>query len=244
MRVILDTDLGMGLPGSEIDDGFALALMVADPTFDIEFVTTVNGNIDVDSATHLSMELLDRLGRPEVPVIRGAARPLTEPDRAHSEPVRELYGHHVPAPGFAAAEIAKAVLAAPWRNLGCGYRAPSRTSPPQLRSIRPSPPRRGRSSSWVECSWATRIDSTCRASSTSGWIPTRRTRSCTDGANLKLVGLDVTLQVRLTRDHAAAMAASGRSFGRYAGECTLAWIDRLSSELPGDVTLRDSCAIA
>lgn len=30
VRVILDTDPSMGSPGSEIDDGFALALVVAD----------------------------------------------------------------------------------------------------------------------------------------------------------------------------------------------------------------------
>ena len=31
VRIILDTDLAMGQPGSDIDDGFALALAVADP---------------------------------------------------------------------------------------------------------------------------------------------------------------------------------------------------------------------
>jgi inosine-uridine nucleoside N-ribohydrolase len=50
-RVLLDTDLSMGEPGSEIDDGFALALAVADPGISLELVTTVNGNTDVDTAT-------------------------------------------------------------------------------------------------------------------------------------------------------------------------------------------------
>ncbi|MEE1746315.1 MULTISPECIES: hypothetical protein [unclassified Streptomyces] len=31
MRVILDTDVAMGAPGYEIDDGFALALIAAEP---------------------------------------------------------------------------------------------------------------------------------------------------------------------------------------------------------------------
>ena len=38
MRVILDTDPSMGSPGSEIDDGFALALLAADDVFQLDLV--------------------------------------------------------------------------------------------------------------------------------------------------------------------------------------------------------------
>ena len=67
-RIILDTDLAMGAPGSDIDDGFALALAHADPGIRLELVTTVNGNTDVESATLLTLELLEQLGLTEVPV--------------------------------------------------------------------------------------------------------------------------------------------------------------------------------
>ena len=46
-RIILDTDLAMGVPGSDIDDGFALALVLAESALSLELVTTVNGNADV-----------------------------------------------------------------------------------------------------------------------------------------------------------------------------------------------------
>ena len=62
MRVILDTDLGIGLPGSEIDDGHALALLLADDSFDVE------------TATSLCLELRDRLGRSDIPVVRERPR--------------------------------------------------------------------------------------------------------------------------------------------------------------------------
>ena len=75
-RILLDTDLAMGAPGSDIDDGFALALALADPELSLELVTTVNGNTDVDTATRLSVELLARLGREDIPVVRGAGAPL------------------------------------------------------------------------------------------------------------------------------------------------------------------------
>jgi hypothetical protein len=35
-RILLDTDLAMGAPGSDIDDGFALALALADPDLSVD----------------------------------------------------------------------------------------------------------------------------------------------------------------------------------------------------------------
>src|SRR4051795_11239591 len=80
-RIVLDTDLAMGQPGSDIDDGFALALALAEPGLSVELVTTVNGNTDVDNATRLTVELLQRIGR-EVEVVRGAGRPLVRSEPA------------------------------------------------------------------------------------------------------------------------------------------------------------------
>ncbi|MEE1746314.1 MULTISPECIES: nucleoside hydrolase [unclassified Streptomyces] len=75
-------------------------------------MTSVNGNIDVDSATRLSLELLDMLGRA---VVRGAAAPLAGPERAPSapEPVPETSSARVAAPGYAAAGIARRVVESP-----------------------------------------------------------------------------------------------------------------------------------
>ena len=74
-QTILDTDVAMGIKGEDIDDGFALAFAIADPYFDLKLVTTVDGNIDVDTATSQAEFLLERLGT-DVPVVRGADRPL------------------------------------------------------------------------------------------------------------------------------------------------------------------------
>jgi purine nucleosidase len=85
-RIIFDTDLAMGAPGSDIDDGFALALAHADPELQIDMITTVNGNTDVESATVLTLELLDRLGRSDIPVYKGAAASFTHPERVREAP--------------------------------------------------------------------------------------------------------------------------------------------------------------
>ena len=109
-RILLDTDLAMGEPGADVDDGFALAFALADPELSVELVTTVNGNTDVDTATRLTMRLLERLGRGDVPVARGAATPLAgnwtrggpRVDRADA-----------PLPGHAALSVVERVMAEP-----------------------------------------------------------------------------------------------------------------------------------
>ena len=95
IRMILDTDLGLGEPGTEIDDGFALALAVADPDIQLELITTVNGNTDVETATLLTLELVDRLGVSNIPVVKGASAKLMRPEMARQAPkaIVEKYGH-------------------------------------------------------------------------------------------------------------------------------------------------------
>ena len=72
--VILDVDTG-------IDDALALALVVRSPRVELVAVTTVAGNVDVERATSNTLAVLDWLGATEVPVHRGASRPLVRPHR-------------------------------------------------------------------------------------------------------------------------------------------------------------------
>jgi inosine-uridine nucleoside N-ribohydrolase len=72
--IILDVDTGT-------DDALALAYAVASPEIDLVAVTTVAGNVDVGRATANSLAVLDWLGASDVPVFRGASRPLVRPHR-------------------------------------------------------------------------------------------------------------------------------------------------------------------
>lgn len=68
--LILDCDPG-------IDDALALFLALAHPErFELLAITCVNGNRPVDITTDNARALADLAGRPEVPVYRGADRPL------------------------------------------------------------------------------------------------------------------------------------------------------------------------
>ena len=67
--IILDCD-----PGH--DDAIALLLALASPEVRLLGVTTVSGNQTLDKTTANAIRVLDHVGRDDVPVAAGAARPL------------------------------------------------------------------------------------------------------------------------------------------------------------------------
>ncbi|RLF04683.1 MAG: nucleoside hydrolase, partial [Thermoprotei archaeon] len=69
MRVAVDTDIG-----DDIDDALALALAALSPELELVAVTTVYG--DVRTRAKLAARLLRALGREDVPVAAGTAKPL------------------------------------------------------------------------------------------------------------------------------------------------------------------------
>ncbi len=71
-RILLDTDPG-------VDDALAFLLAFASPEIKVEAVTTVDGNVDVEKGTRNARQLLEFLGRDDVPVARGASHPMLRP---------------------------------------------------------------------------------------------------------------------------------------------------------------------
>ncbi|MEP6760541.1 MAG: nucleoside hydrolase [Sporichthyaceae bacterium] len=72
--VILDVDTG-------IDDALALLLAAKSPALDLLAVSCVSGNAPVDQVVRNTLKVLDAAGATDVPVARGADRPLLEPPR-------------------------------------------------------------------------------------------------------------------------------------------------------------------
>ncbi|WP_424236793.1 nucleoside hydrolase [Bhargavaea ginsengi] len=66
-KLLLDVDTG-------IDD--AIALLLAAKESELIGVTTVNGNTSLDNATVNTLKVLSLIGREDIPVVRGADRPL------------------------------------------------------------------------------------------------------------------------------------------------------------------------
>ena len=82
MRLIIDTDPGNGCPGSDVDDGLAVALALRSPEVELLALTVVAGNVPVERGVRGALELLEAGGAGHVPVHRGAPRPLVQDPRA------------------------------------------------------------------------------------------------------------------------------------------------------------------
>lgn len=238
VRIILDTDLSMGDPGSEIDDGFALALCVAEPALDLERVTTVHGNTDVLTATRLAIDLLDRLGRPEIDVHQGAMSPLLRPRHRAVDQSLLSTRHGEPTP--AAVALIEQVRAAPG----------------EITVVAVGPLTNVALAIKLDPSFAQHLGGLVimggRFSSSTGstrmpgefniWCDPEAAAIVLDsGIVASWVGLDVTEQVRLSRDQATTMAASPQRFVSFAGQYTLAWLDHLQAD---SCALHDPLAVA
>jgi inosine-uridine nucleoside N-ribohydrolase len=70
--VLIDTDPG-------IDDAMAIFYALGAPEIDVLALTTVYGNVGIELTTKNALRLLEIAGRTDIPVARGAARPLVRP---------------------------------------------------------------------------------------------------------------------------------------------------------------------
>jgi purine nucleosidase len=243
-RVLLDTDLAMGAPGSDIDDGFALALALADPDIDVELVTTVGGNSDVDTSTRLTLELLERLGRADVPVVRGAGLPIDprwrRRDALEREAASDLPSDVRPQP--AASALVERVRAEPG-ELTIVAIGPL-TNVALALMLEPGIADDVQEIVVMGGVYLKQTNQLGMPGEYNFWCdPDAAAIVLASGAPLRLVGLDVTEQVRLTRDDTAAMAATGKRFAPYAAACADGWIDHQQRVKIRDDREHDSCAL-
>lgn len=236
--VALDLDLAMGAPGSDIDDGFALALAVADPGIDLLLVTTVNGNTDVATATTLTLELLHRVGAGQLPVHRGAERALLHPTQ-RSGTVPDGIAAREPRPGHAAVALTELV----------------RARPGEVTLVAVGPLTNVAMAMALDPGFANALGGlvvmggvfagSTGARSMPGefnvWSDPEAARIVLQsGVVGRWVGLDVTRQVRLSRAEAEAMSEDPHPFTAFAGTWSTAWIDHLAATSEPGV---DSCAL-
>lgn len=80
VKMVLDCDTG-------VDDTLAILYAALHPQIELLGVGAVWGNVDIDTATRNCLHTVHLAGRPEVPVARGADRPLLQ-----TEPV---FAYHV-----------------------------------------------------------------------------------------------------------------------------------------------------
>lgn len=76
-KIILDTDPGVGIPGTDADDPIAILLALAHPNLELLGVTTTFGNCPPDLGARGAKAMLAAAGRPDVPVRVGHPVPLS-----------------------------------------------------------------------------------------------------------------------------------------------------------------------
>lgn len=249
-RVIIDTDPGLGAPGSDIDDGFAIALALRSPELEVLGLTIVNGNVDAITGASVARMLSERLGHPELPVILGATAPL-ERDmaavRALFDAVRggELSGATDVRLGpttderasdylvrMAAERRGEIVVIAigPMTNLALAVRQ----DPNFAANVRELVLMAGSATTYAQ-------NITVVGDFNAYVDPEALDTVLRSGAAIRMVGLDQTSQVMLTRDDAAALRTVKDPFSRWAADCTDAWIDFLGRAFPNRPEHQSAC---
>ena len=69
IRLLIDTDPG-------VDDAIAILMALASSDIEVVGLTTVGGNVALARSTRNALALLQSAGRSDIPVARGASRPL------------------------------------------------------------------------------------------------------------------------------------------------------------------------
>jgi purine nucleosidase len=93
--VYVDTDVGLGTPGAEIDDGAALIFLLRKKSIDIVGGGSVFGNVPLHDAALNLDRVLTWLDREDIPIGLGAGKPLIA-DTAWFESWQSVYGQSLP----------------------------------------------------------------------------------------------------------------------------------------------------
>lgn len=252
-RIILDTDLSMGA-GADVDDGFALALAHADPNIQLDLVTTVNGNTDVESATILTGVLMDRLNvnAKDTPLVRGAETPMMYSEKrrtpaAHVSAMKNTA--RPPVEGkYAAVAMAEHIMA----------------NPGEITVVAIGPLTNIATAILLE----PRIKTAIKELVIMGGVffgsmyshnkpgefnvftdPEAARAVLYSGITQRWIGLDVTLQVRFTMEDADSLKKSPSKFAQFAGQASATYIDYQAVRFPGrpkmtSVPMHDPLAVA
>ena len=208
-RVLLDCDPG-------IDDAFAIVFGCGHPGLDLIGLTTVSGNVNLDTVTANALSVLELAGRPDVPVVPGSARPLLR----DTLDAREVHGEGglgaarlpaaqaAPAGGHAVDYLIETIGAAP------GEITLIATGP--LTNIALAVRREPRLAGWVRDfvimgGSAARGNVTPAAEFNIIADPEAAAIVFDAGWQVTMVGLDVTLQARATPDVQDRMRGLGQA---------------------------------
>ena len=247
-KLVLDLDMG-------VDDAMALAYALASPEAELIGITTVFGNVPCAQSVANCLAVLELLGHPEVPVFSGADRALdaTAPF-APSAGVRRIHGEN----GLGGASVRGWCRMAPQSALGYLREVATRgddveyvaTGPltnlaTELVNVSDLGDALGRVT-FMGGALAVPGNVTPCAEANIANDPTAADAVLRGGLKTRMIGLDVTHQVVLTRDDTAAWRNLGTPAARFFADMVDHYITIYRQNNPqlGGCALHDPLAVA
>jgi inosine-uridine nucleoside N-ribohydrolase len=210
--IVIDCD-----PGH--DDAIAILLALASPELELRAISTVAGNQTLDKTTRNALKVLELAGRTDIPVVSGAAAPLTRELRTASHVHGEsgLEGPDLPEPttkpvdddvaDFLASHIEPGVVLVPIGPL---------TNVALLLDRHPDVAGRLERIVWMGGSIAE--GNITPAAEFNAYVdPEAAARVFASGIDVTMIGLDVTHKALFTRAHADRLRGAG-TIGRFVAE--------------------------
>lgn len=248
-RLVLDLDTG-------VDDALALALALASPEVELVAVIASYGNVTTELAARNALSVLRLLGHPEVPVYLGSDRPLVArgpfspaPGVVRIHGANGLGGQPFPEPAAHARPGGVGLLANLAAEFGPGVRyVPTGT----LTDLALALALRGELAeelgrvTLMGGALAVAGNVTRAAEANVHNDPEAADAVFRSGPPTRMVGLDVTHQVVLTREDTARWRALGTEAGKLFADMTDAYIATYERNNPlmGGCALHDPLAVA
>lgn len=248
-KVLLDLDTG-------IDDALALAYVLGSPEVELVGVVASYGNVTMETAARNTRALLELLGHPGVPVYLGADRPLGASDpfqppagvrRIHGEDGLGGQGNKCRPRTPPSAEAVSSLKMAGVHTIDCCYvpAGPLTNLALALRAA-PGPVAELPRVTFMGGALAVPGNVTPCAEANVRNDPEAADIVLRSGLPTRMVGLDVTHQVILTREETAAWRALGTPAGRIFADMTDHYIGIYEKNNPhmGGCALHDPLAVA
>jgi purine nucleosidase len=255
MRLIIDTDLGMGTVGSDPEDGMAILYALNAPDVRVDGLTLVQGNVPIAHSWPNAHHLLTLVGCPDLPVHAGAVLPRN-PNRRRLQTAwldqRAAVPQTVPAVaapvgppgGSAAAFICRTVLGAPGKVTVVAIGPLTNIAA----AIEAEPDVATAMAALVIMGGTVAVPGNITpAAEFNIWMdPGAADIVFRSGAPITMVGLDVCHQTSFDRDRAARLRRNGSALAGFVADAAESWIDVREAMFPEHEALHlyDTLAVA
>ena len=255
MRLIIDTDLGMGTVGSDPEDGMAILYALNAPDVRVDGLTLVQGNVPIAHSWPNAHHLLTLVGCPDLPVHAGAVLPRN-PNRRRLQTAwldqRAAVPQTVPAVaapvgppgGSAAAFICRTVLGAPGKVTVVAIGPLTNIAA----AIEAEPEVATAMASLVIMGGTVAVPGNVTpAAEFNIWMdPEAADIVFRSGAPITMDGLDVCHRTSFDRDRAARLRRNGSPLAGFVADAAESWIDVREQLFPEHEALHlyDTLAVA